>query len=185
MFVTGVAPSPLRIRERNSFPSGELVYLAKKALRRYQADALITSLNPGWEQALAKAAIELEIPYTVAIPFPNRECDWPETMHHYYLDLLARSNDAYQVSDHYVIGAMMEANFWRADRSDLVLALWEYEFAGETFEVMDYAMQKGKQVLNLWEDWRNLFQMRRQSKFYNPAHHSDSRKGGAQVFRRD
>jgi hypothetical protein len=139
---------------------------------------LITSLAQGWEQALAKAAIEMEIPYTVAIPFPGRDADWKREARLLYLDLLARASDVYRVCDEWFEGAVMEGHFWRVDRSELVLALWDYDFQGDTFQTVSYGLKTSRTVVNLWSDWSHLYSLRRA----RPAVSIQNKKIGAQVF---
>lgn len=177
MILTGVAPDPRQIHDRGELPSGELVYLAKMALKSCEATCLITSLTPGWEQALAKAAIELDIPFIVALPYPGRDTEWERDLRNLYVQLLAQAEEVFMVCDHPGREAEMEANAWRVDRSDRVVALWEYEFCGETFQTMNYALNNGKEVINLWEDWAHLYKLRRQRQTVVTA-----RKRGAQVY---
>lgn len=179
MIVTGIAHAPRRLNERTSLPSGEMVYLAKRALRLYRATRLITSLSPGWEQALAKAALELDLPITVAIPYPGRDQNWDRAARTSYLSLLTRADEVVRICDEPDEEAEMEGHRWRVDESDLVLSLWDYEFSGETYEVMTFALQTGKTVVNLWQDWDHLVKMRLRPAYQQPpAHHSR----GAQVF---
>jgi hypothetical protein len=178
MIVTGIAHPPERLRERSPLPSIELVYLAAQALKMYPATHLITSLAPGWEQALAKATLELGIPYTVALPYPGRDSGWPRPTRLLYLDLLARAGEVYMVSDACDENAVLEGHRWRVDRAGLVLALWDYDFQGVTFQVVDYALCSGRQVTNLWQDWQRLFSLRKA----RPAVQVQKRAIGAQVF---
>jgi uncharacterized phage-like protein YoqJ len=178
MIVTGIAHPPARLHERSEIPSSELVFLAKMGLNTYRATHLITGLAQGWEQALAKAAIELEIPYSVAIPFPGRDADWKREARLLYLDLLARASDVYRVCDEWFEEAVMEGHFWRVDRSEIVLALWDFEFQGDTFQTMSYGLKTGRTVVNLWNEWSHLYSLRRA----RPVVSIQNRKIGAQVF---
>jgi hypothetical protein len=179
MIITGIASSPQFLFERSNLASPELVYLAKRALAEYGATRLITSLSPGWEQALAKAAIELEIPYTVAIPYPGRDLEWKRELRIHYLDLLARASEVYQVAEFCNETALIESHLWRMERSDLMLALWDYEFEGEVFSIMSFALKNGKQVANLWEDWKHLYSLRRPQVTFVAQ-----KRVGAQVYQR-
>lgn len=178
MIVTGIANRPNLLHERKNLPSSELVLLAHNGLIKYEATHLITSLSPGWEQALAKAANELEIPYTVAIPYPGRDQEWKGEARIHYYDLLTRAYEVFQISEVYTEDAMLESHFWMADRSDLILTLWSYEFYGDTFKVVDYGIKKGITVTNLWHDWESLYTLKRESRILvGPVN-----RVGAQVF---
>lgn len=178
MYITGIGHPPERLHERKPTPSVELVYLAKRALLEYQATHVITSLALGWEQALAKGAQELKIPYTVAIPYPGREKEWEREVQIYYLDLIGRAKEVYRVADHAYEQALMDGHRWRVDRADLTLALWDYTFEGMTYEVTRYALCSGKQVFTLWREWERLYRLRRQPSVVAPA----NQRRGAQVY---
>jgi hypothetical protein len=180
MIITGIAHPPVRLHERSNLPSTELVYLAMRALREYGATQLLTSLAWGWEQALASAAIEMEIPFTVAIPYPGREVEWQREPRIRYYDLLARASEVYRVNDCYSDTSIMEGHQWRVQRAGLVLALWDYEFAGDTFSTIKYALQAGKKVVNLWQDWEALTNLRRPVFSFS----LQRSRTGAQVFNR-
>jgi hypothetical protein len=178
MIATGIAHPPIRLHERSDIPSAELVYLATMALKTYGATHLITSLAQGWEQALTKAAIELKIPYTAAIPFPGRDAGWKREARLLYLDLLARAGDVYRICDEWSESAVMEGHFWRVDRAELLLGLWDFEFQGDTFQTMSYGLKSGVTVVNLWNDWSHLYNLRRT----RPVVSIRNGKVGAQVF---
>jgi hypothetical protein len=180
MIVTGIAHLPARLHERTSLPSTELVYLAMRTLRQYQAAHLITSLAWGWEQALAIAAGELEIPYTAALPYSGREDHWPRASRVAYNDLLARAKEVILLSDGDSNTAVMAGHRWRIDRAGLVLALWDYEFSSDTFATIQYAVRSQKTVVNLWQDWDSLYSLR---KAVFPVAFQNAGRG-AQVFER-
>ncbi len=178
MFVTGIAPSPKRLHERSDLPSGELVFLAKRALKFYRATHLLTSLNPGWEQALAKAAVELDLPIIVAVPYRGQGEGWSREARRTYEDLLSRAREVYNLKGEYSEDAGLDAHLWQMEKADTVLALWDYEFGGETFAVMKDALDCGKNVVNLWQDWEHLDKMRRRA----PSNVTASRQSGARIY---
>ena len=171
MIITGIAHSPSRLREKKEIPSLELAFLAVRALQEYQATRLVTTLAPGWEQALAKAAIELEIPYTVAVPFPRPNFFWHPDSEKLYMELLAGADEARKVKD-----PPVEIN-WRIAQANLILALWDYEFQGEVYTLVDQALRMGKKVANLWQDWEALLSLK---KVYGVVYNLPKR--GAQIY---
>lgn len=180
MIVKGIAPMPQAIHDRADLPSVELVYLAKKALEAYRVTRLITSLEPGWEQALAKAAIEMEIPFTVILPYPARDTEWRRDVRIAYLDLLSKAEDVQRLADNRHAIALLNCHRAQIDRAECVLALWEYDFKDETFQLLQYGLKRGITVVNLWEDWTHLYKLRRQ----RAAAPKAPRRTGAQVFDR-
>jgi hypothetical protein len=161
MIITGIAHNPKRLHETSEQPSTELVYLAARALEKYQATSLVTSLSYGWDAALVKAAVEMKIPFTVAIPYPGRDTNMTREDMVIYYDLLSRAEDVYRINDTYCDTAVYECYCWCVDHSDQVLALWDYEFTGEIFQVIDYSIKHDKRVINLWEDWSQLYTLRK------------------------
>jgi uncharacterized phage-like protein YoqJ len=178
VIITGIAHSPQRLLERSLLPSNELVYLASKALKVYDATRLITSLELGWEQALAKAAVELKIPFVVAFPFPGRDSTWDREIRILYYELLSRADEVYQVNDTFSETSLYECRCWQTDQADLVLALWDYEFDNDTvFDAIHYALDKDVKVTNLWQDWFMLNHLRKKNQPEIVSRHK-----GAQVY---
>jgi hypothetical protein len=178
VLIAGIAHPPQELHERSDIPSGELIYLAKRALRVYKATRLITSLSPGWEQALAKAALELSLPYCVAVPYPGRDADWNDKLQVQYLSLLARAESVDRLAENYSTTALFEGHIWCVEQSQIVLALWDYEFNGFTFDIIDHAVENGRTVVNLWKEWSQLSSMRRRKNFANQI----PRPKGAQIY---
>ena len=152
--------------------------MAKKALKTYRATHLITSLEMGWELALAKAALELDVAFTAALPYPGRDTDWGKPVRRYYYDLLSQAVDVYQIGEMETPTALLESHFWRVDHAEVVLTLWDYEFSGNTYETMCYALEQNKTVANLWKDWETLYGIRKHSTLVVPAR----KKKGARIY---
>ncbi len=178
MKITGMAPGLTQLYGDNCRPYGELEYLAAHALLRYHASSVITSLYPGWDQALAKTAMLMGIPLHVAFPYREWELilqtDYPTL----YNDLLPKAKHIECLSDINHEDADGVCHLWRAAQADQVLALWDYEFCGDTFEVIDYALKNCKGVVNLWEDWSRLYGLRKNMQTLYGSIHSS----GAQIF---
>ena len=182
MIITGIAHAPIRLMERSSLPSAELIHLARLALRQYGATRVITSLAPGWEQALARAAFEAEIPFTVAVPFPGRDQEWKKEDRAHYYKLIAVADRVNRIAERYHVLATLDGHLWQVDRADILLALWDYDFQGETYDTMQYATRANKQVINLWEDWSHLRELRKTLRVRTvPA---PALKVGARVYER-
>jgi hypothetical protein len=173
MIITGIAHPPSRLREKKEIPSLELSFLALRALQEYPATRLVTNLTPGWEQALAKAAIELDIPYTVNVPFPRLVSFWQPEAERLYRELLAGAAETRNIQD------PPGGSHGRVSQADLILALWDYEFQGEVFMLVEEALRLGKQVANLWPDWEALLSLK---KVYGAVYNLP--KQGARIFER-
>lgn len=178
MKITGIAPGLSHLYEHNCPAFEELVYLATQALQVYHPTRLITSLYPGWDQALAKAALNLGIPIHVALPYRKREHFLRVNFPDLYKDLLPKARHIECLSDTQHKDSDLECHLWRASRADMILALWEYEFSGNTFQVIDASLKAHKQVVNLWEDWSRLYSLRKEL----DAVYRTQPAQGAQIF---
>lgn len=182
MKITGIAQPTQPWYDRTSLPAGDMVFLAMRALRFYQATQVVTGLKPGWDQSLVKAAIELDLPFTVVLPYPGYELAWNRSVRIAASDLLVRARRVEYITgcseNDAAAGAWKEAHYRRVDQADLLMALWDFRFAGETYQVMNYALQTGKEVVNLWQDWDRLARLKRR-----PANQLQGKcTTGAQVY---
>lgn len=172
MIIAGIAHPPARLRERGPLPSLELVCLAVRALQAYPASRLVTSLSPGWELALAKAAFELEIPYRVLVPSLEGRFAWHPRARRLYGELLAGAQETFAAEGQQESGLRP-----CLEQAETVLALWDYEFGGTLFEQVQAALKRGKTVVNLWREWETLLGLRQERP---PL--ACNRPWGAQVF---
>lgn len=180
MIVTGISHAPVRLMERTNLPSAELIHLARLALFEYGATRLITSLAPGWEQALAHAALELEIPFIAAIPFRGRDQDWTKEERVHYYKLIGKAERVHCLSEQYHVLASLDGHCWQVDRAEVLIALWDYDFQGETYDTMQYATRSGKRVFNLWEQWSHLREIRKALRVRTAS--APTPKSGARVY---
>lgn len=177
MIITGIAPPPGRLYGKSRLAANELIYLASKALHNYKVSRIITPLEPGWDQALAKAALELNIPFTVSLPYPGRDSKMSAGAKITYYELLSRAEEVYLISENDSPTALHDCLYWQLDQSDMGLVLWDYCFEDDIFAAIKYGIEKGKTIINLWEDWYKLSNL---SKIKTSTYQSS--KTGAQVF---
>lgn len=105
----------------------------------------------GWDQALANAAIRLDIPLCLALPFDGFECKWPKESQELLHRLIKRADEVVLVSDgSYAPWKMQTRNVWMVEHADTVLALWNGSDGG-TANCIRYAEKVGKPIINLWE----------------------------------
>src|SRR4051812_33817452 len=84
---TGHRPEKIFIGTRNAYDPqvfNELVRFAEIVLIEYDPRGVISGMALGWDQALAKASINLEIPFVAATPFVGQEKKWPKASQDYY-----------------------------------------------------------------------------------------------------
>ena len=114
---------------------------------------VISGMALGWDQALANAAIILEIPWTAAIPFIGQESAWPQKSQDFYHTLLKRATTQEIVCPGGYSGAKMQIrNEWMVNHCDHVLALWDGT-SGGTYNCLAYASRVAKPITNVWSQW--------------------------------
>lgn len=109
--------------------------LAVDHLASLQPDSVISGMAIGWDQAVAAAAIRLNIPLVAAVPFDGQESMWPQEVRDRYIRLLKSASRVVIVSDRgapnfNVVRAMQHRNEWMVDRADEMAALWDGSFGG-------------------------------------------------------
>jgi hypothetical protein len=153
---TGHRPTKLRIGKQDAYAPlvyGRLVDLAGAALRRYEPRLVISGMAEGWDQALADAALRLGLPFWAYVPHEGQEARWSADARRRYHQLLERAEKVVLVSEGpYQAYKMQRRNVAMTDDSDALLALWDGT-GGGTKNCIDYATERGRPVINLWQHW--------------------------------
>lgn len=155
---TGHRPDKLGGYDDDTF--SKLVDLAEAYIESKGPPAIIISgMALGWDQALAQAAINCNIPFVAAVPFKGQENKWPEVSKERYKKLLDQAGEVVILSSHYDKGVMQQRNIWMVDqltgRDDHVVALWDGSDGG-TKNCIKYAEKKRIKIVNLWPIFTKL-----------------------------
>jgi uncharacterized phage-like protein YoqJ len=138
---------------KNTKNSGRLFDLAVAALNKYKPELVISGFAPGWDRILAEAALKLEIPFQVAVPFKGFESPWPDQVQMYYYEMLDLAAGVEYVSPPgYDKEKYWARDKWMIDHADMILTLWTGK-SEKLSNTLDYAQQVGKPVVNLWSSW--------------------------------
>lgn len=154
MIVAATGHRPDKLGGYGADVAGRLFALAREELVRLQASRVISGMAVGWDTAIARAALELQIPLVCAVPFRGQEACWPVESQRVYREILGRADRVVYVSpDGYAAWKMMLRNRWMVDRCDVVLALHDGSTGG-TFNCIEYATKVArKPIENAWERW--------------------------------
>lgn len=119
----------------------KLVCFAVETLEKFEATKVVSGMGLGWEQALALAAIELDLPLIAAIPFEGQQKVWPEKSQVFYRSLLDKATKVKIVSSGSFTGMkFVERDKWIIDNSDGVLMLWRNWKVNESESPEDLAV---------------------------------------------
>lgn len=85
---------------------------------------IISGMALGWDQTVAWAAYNLNIPFIAAVPFEGQERMWPSQSQRNYQYLLKVAYEVIIVTEgQYAPWKMQVRNEWMVDRCDAMLAL--------------------------------------------------------------
>jgi uncharacterized phage-like protein YoqJ len=126
--------------------------LVRLQLPESETITVISGMALGWDQALAQAAVNLQIPFIAAIPCLGQERTWPAESQRLYSELLSMAASSHLVTNApYQAWMMQRRNEWMVNEADRVVALWNGEAVGGTYNCISYCIQKKVQVDNLWD----------------------------------
>lgn len=168
--VTGHRPDKLGGYGEEAF--AHLVTFAEKSIivcmaNFDDADWFITGMALGWDQAIAQACVNLGIQFTAAIPCGEQSARWPAHAKKRYSDLLDQAFQRQWVSIYpYTPGCMQKRNEWMVHHSTRILALWNGDLGGGTFNCLEHAWNKKVPIVNAWKSY--MAYMSEQSKQENP-----------------
>jgi len=150
--VTGHRPNKLGGYSDKVF--NNLTDLAVGYLRDHRPEIVIVGLAMGWDMAVANAAWNLQIPFYAYIPFEGQAEPWSiewRTRWWMFRDCAKKEKI---FGEGYSDKSMKDRNKGIVDDSDAILALFDGYPSG-TKHAVDYALQRGKPVTNLWMKWHD------------------------------
>lgn len=156
--VTGHRPANLFSSNPYSESNFEsLTLFAQSHLIDIKPDTVITGMAQGWDQAVAKACVDLSIPFWAYVPFDGQESSWPYQAKDRYLALLGQADKVRIVSPNvpYSPRLMQIRNEAIVDDSDTLLALFDGVESGGTFNCVRYARETNTHVKNVWKEWES------------------------------
>lgn len=153
MVIAATGHRPNKLGGYSDTIAEKLMRLAWSALLSERPEGVISGMALGWDTAVARAAIKLDIPLIAAVPFEGQERQWPALAQYDYRKLLTRAARVAIISPGgYSARAMQQRNEWMVNESDKLLALWDGS-SGGTANCIAYAIKKSREVINLWDEW--------------------------------
>ena len=167
---TGHRPNKLVAASTNGYSNQVLTRLIDCAtvyLERRQPSRVISGGALGWDTALAIAAIRLEIPIIVAVPFQDFPDKWQQQDQKRFYKILNKATDWVLVDEEsnykyivpgttsktYHISKLQKRNMWMVDNSDRIVALHNGTPGGTNNCLVYNANTKRLPVDNMWSNW--------------------------------
>ena len=121
-------------------------------LTEIKPTSIISGMADGWDIALAKTSLNLNIPLVAAIPFKDHIKYWnilnnPLTLSHIVCE------------GGYEVWKLHRRNEWMADRANLMLAFWDGNEKGGTFNCIEYCKRKNIPWINLYTPPKELIKV--------------------------
>jgi len=76
MILSGTGHRPDKLGGYSDSAFDNLVKIAEDYLKESKPDKVISGMALGWDQALAEACVNLNIPFIAAVPFKGQESKW-------------------------------------------------------------------------------------------------------------
>lgn len=152
MIIAGTGHRPDKLGGYDDEVYVKLVKFAIFHLNELKPDLVISGMALGWDQALAQAAVNLNIPFHAYIPFKGQEANWFYKSQVYYRSLLNLAEKVVICSDGgYAAWKMQVRNIKMVNACDTLLALWDGS-SGGTKNCIDSAKNRlpGDKIINLW-----------------------------------
>jgi uncharacterized phage-like protein YoqJ len=133
----------------------ERVFLVgQQYLVQTKPELIISGMALGWDTALAEAAFFLGTPFHAYIPFEGQERKWPAKAQRLYRNLLKHAAKVVNCGGEGYAGWKMhnrnECMVNELGPDDRLVALWNGDREGGTYNCIQYAEKQGVQWVNLW-----------------------------------
>jgi uncharacterized phage-like protein YoqJ len=150
LIVAGTGHRPDKLGGYSDEAFNKLVEIAETTFKKTNPSEVISGMALGWDMALAQAAVNMGIPFIAAIPFLGQENMWIKKTQEYYKELLSKASRIEIVCEGgYAAFKMQKRNEWMVDNSDVVLAMYNGDTSGGTYNCVKYATNR-KPIINLY-----------------------------------
>lgn len=123
-------------------------------LKYDKIDTVISGMAQGWDNAIAWAALILNIPLHSAVPFEGMDAKWPKESRDDFQEILNKANKITIVCDGgYANYKFYERDKFMVDNCDNLVALYNGNETGGTAITVKYAKKVNKHIINCWENW--------------------------------
>jgi uncharacterized phage-like protein YoqJ len=120
----------------------------EKILLELKPEKIISGFALGFDQYLANIAVKLNIPFIAAVPFEGQEKAWPQSSQKTFNRLLGFASEKVIVSEgSYAAYKMQIRNEWMCDRCDILIAVYNGDKSGGTYNCVQYAKKIGKKII--------------------------------------
>lgn len=147
---TGHRPNKLGGYDYGSEENMEIYATMEQRVLTIKPSLIITGMALGVDTMAGYIAALNGIPFVAAVPFKGQECKWPATSQAIYYDLLSKAEEVVTVSEGgYSANKMQIRNQWMVDNCDVLLAVWNGDKSGGTYNCIQYAESQGTEIVHI------------------------------------
>lgn len=130
-------------------------------LKTDRPDYVISGMALGWDMAVVAACVALNIPFVAAVPCKDQARPWPKEYQEDWEHYIYLATHVEWVHDGgYDATVMQKRNEWMVNQldpaDDFILALWNGEKSGGTWNCIRYAESKNVKVSNVWDKFKKV-----------------------------
>ena len=119
----------------------------ENALKELKPEKVISGMALGVDQWAAVIAARLDIPFLAAIPFEGQELAWPAESQKAFNILRKLAAEEVIVSPGgYAANKMQIRNEWMVDHCDMLIAVYNGDKSGGTYNCISYAKSLNKEI---------------------------------------
>ena len=134
-----------------NLPNPTYIYVCQqieKVLKELQPEKCISGMALGADSYFANVCVKLGIPFIAAIPFIGQENAWPAASQKTYHALLSKAAEKVIVCEGgYAAAKMQTRNEWMANKCDKLLAIYNGDTSGGTYNCIQYAKSIDKEII--------------------------------------
>lgn len=151
--ITGHRPSKLWGYDLTSPQYEALRSILRETILQSQCDMAYTGMALGVDQIFAEEILQLKqqghnITLCACIPFLGQQCKWPAKAQEHYRVLCSKCDSSVCVCQgNYASWKLQKRNEYIVDRVDKLIAVWNGEPNGGTFNCIKYALENNVETV--------------------------------------
>ncbi len=139
-------------RDLSMFDRSFLIQVASKALLKLNATLALSGGAVGWDTIFAEAAMAINLPFDLILPYKGQGEKWPEEDRKKYQLLCEKAKSVIYTAEEYHKHCFFVRDRYLVDKSNMLMAMWDGRQKGGTWYTYKYARDEKKSpILNLWD----------------------------------
>jgi len=155
LIVAGTGHRPDKLGGYTQEVSQKLYQTAFDWLSKNKPKLVISGMALGWDIELATAALDLRLPVLAAVPFIGQESKWPLQSQKNYKAILKLCKVQIVSEGSYAPYKMQIRNEFMVNKCNLLLALYNGDKSGGTYNCINYAEKRNIKIVNLYQEFKN------------------------------